>query len=221
MVSLSSKNLDWETQVTAIDGAVRAGGAFASDACPPEFTSLVGSLPVSAWGSRSYRCVGLPVVVRAVVLALHEVRLACAVWAVPHLYECAAACVSELVANAVQHAVWPVDADGRSVWLAVSLAGPFLLVEVSDPDRRLPVLGGPVDWDRFEWSASDADDGLGESGFGLFTVVARVGEIGGEFGVVINDVGKTVFVALPLSGRAPVAGLVPGDTAPVDGAGRV
>ncbi len=114
---------------------------------------------------------------RAAVSARHAVRLACALWAVPHLYDTAAACVTELVSNAVKHARWPSDPHARVLWLVTSLTGPYLLVEVCDPDRTLPVIGGPVDWDLVNWRAG-ADGGTGESGMGLFTVTERVRESG-------------------------------------------
>src|SRR5258708_5190521 len=139
-------------------------------------------------------------------------RVACVLWSVPHLSDTAAACVTELVSNVVKHAQWPDEPDERVLWLITSLTGPYLVVEVCDPDRTLPVVGGLVDWDGFDWS-SDAEGSAGESGFGLFTVVERVRECGGEFGMVLSEVGKTIFFALPLSSfrpRGPISGGIRG-----------
>jgi sensor histidine kinase regulating citrate/malate metabolism len=135
------------------------------------------------------------------------VRFVCVLWSVPHLYETAASNVTELVTNAFEHVQWPDDPVLRIIRLTISVAGPYLTVEVSDPDPRLPVIGGPVDWDSFDWLETDAGDGRGERGFGLYTVAMRVKEAGGEFGVVLTAHGKTVFFALPLNDRVPLASL--------------
>ena len=153
---------------------------------------------------RRRRRVCLPVEARAAVGARHAIKFVCVLWSATRLYDVAAACVTELVANAVKHAAWPQDPLHRVVWLTLSVAGPYLLVEVSDPDPVLPALGRQMDWDRFDWDHTTADDGLGESGFGLRMVVERVREAGGEFGMVLGGVGKTVFFALPIDGRTPL-----------------
>lgn len=169
-------------------------------------TEFVPNRPCRTHHSLWHR-IALPVEPGASNLARDAMRSVCAAWSVPHLYESAAACVTELVTNAVQHARWPEDPKLRVVWLVTSVAGPYLVAEVSDPDQRLPVIGEPVDWDRFDWSATEAGDGLGESGFGLSSVVERVHEVGGEFGVIIAELGKTVFFALPIAGRISLPGL--------------
>ena len=152
---------------------------------------------------RCRRSVSLPAEPRAVLGARHAVNFACVLWSATHLYDTAASCVTELVANAVQHAAWPQDPSLRIVWLTVSVAGPYLLVEVSDPDSRMPFVGVHMDWDRFDWAATVADDGQGESGFGLSMVVELIREASGEFGAVLTTAGKTVFFALPLSNWLP------------------
>jgi hypothetical protein len=143
------------------------------------------------------RRVGLPVEAQAAVTARHLVQLMCVLFSASEVYDDAAACVTELVSNAVKHARWPDDPARRTVWLTVTMTGPYLMVEVSDPDPVLPVVATAVDWDRFDWSGA-VDDGCGESGFGLFTVVERVRETGGYFTAVPTATGKTVLFALPL-----------------------
>ena len=128
-------------------------------------------------------------------------RFVCVLWSLPHLYETAASSVTELVTNAFEHVRWPDEPALRAIRLTISVAGPYLTVEVSDPDPRLPVIGGPVDWDDFDWLTTEPGDGRGESGFGLYTVATRVKEAGGEFGLVLNEGGKTVFFALPVGDR--------------------
>ena len=152
---------------------------------------------------RCRRSMALPAEPRAALGARHAVKFACALWSATNLYDTAASCVTELVTNAVQHTAWPQDPSLRVVWLTVSVAGPYLLVEVSDPDSRMPIAGAHVDWDRFDWTATIADDGRGESGFGLSMVVELVREAHGEFGAVLTATGKTVFFALPLSTWLP------------------
>lgn len=195
------------TEASPLCGPIATGGV-------PRRAPRDRSPHVAPWHLRRVRrCVGLEVESRAAVSARHSVRLACALWTVPHLYDTAAACVTELVSNAVKHARWPSDPDARVLWLVMSLAGPYLLVEVCDPDRALPVIAGPVDWDSVNWRAG-ADGGTGESGMGLFTVTERIRESGGQFGVAISDHGKTVFFALPTGG-------FPGPDSGRDGAGSV
>lgn len=127
--------------------------------------------------------------------ARHVVWWSCSFWGLGDVGECAAACVSELVANAIAHAQWPTTQRQR-VHLVVSLSAATLLVEVCDPDPRWPGPKAAVDWDAVDWSAPGD---TGESGFGLGIVRARVAELGGEFGCVSGAGGKSVFFALPVS----------------------
>jgi len=188
----------------AIVGFDRPENDLASEASA---SSWDGAFPLPQSRSRQVRrCrrrVGLPAEPQAAVGARHAVNFACALWSAAELYETAASCVTELVTNAVQHAAWPQDPSDRLVWLTLSLAGPYFLVEVADPDPQLPFMGARVDWDRFDWSATVADDGRGESGFGLAMVVNLVREARGEFGVVLTATDKTVFFALPLGNWLP------------------
>jgi anti-sigma regulatory factor (Ser/Thr protein kinase) len=171
---------------------------------PPEMLAI--DLPGTApWQARlRRRHVRLGVEPRAAISARHAVRLVCVLWAVPHLYDTAAACVTELVSNAVRHARWAESPDGCAIDLVLSLTGPYLLVEVRDPDSSLPVVGSPVDWSSVDWRAGERD-GVGQSGLGLLTVMERVRECGGQFGTVVGERGKCVFFALPVAGF-PAAG---------------
>ncbi|MGH3627733.1 MAG: ATP-binding protein [Sciscionella sp.] len=139
---------------------------------------------------------------RAASAARAVVRSVCVAWDVPHLVDVAGACVSELAANAVKHARWPADRRERTLWLRVWVAEPFMVVEVHDPDRRLPVVGCGIDWGAFEDQGSGVD-ALPVSGLGLFTVVERLRAVGGMFGAVpLVEGGKSVFFAVPVTALA-------------------
>ena len=156
--------------------------------------SAVAEMP-----SRSERVAVLPLDLRAASAARAVVRSVCVAWDVPHLVDVAGACVLELVANAVKHARWPADRRKRTLWLRVSVAGPLLVVEVPDPDRRLPLVGCGIDWGAFGDRGSDVD-ALPVSGLGLFTVVERLRAVGGVFGAVpLADGGKSVCFAVPVT----------------------
>jgi two-component sensor histidine kinase len=127
----------------------------------------------------------------------------CWLWGLYEVGECAAACTSELVANAIAHAQWPPEGRQR-IPLVVSISAGTLLVEVCDPDPQLPLPRVAVDWETVDLSESDD---IGESGFGLGIVQARVAELGGEFGCVSGVRGKSVFFALPVPKSAAL--LVP------------
>jgi len=169
---------------------------------PPKVSAI--EIPgIAPWQARLHRRhVRLGVEPRAATSARHAVRLVCVLWSVPHLYDTAAACVTELVSNAVRHARWPEDSETRAIDLVLSLTGPYLLVEVRDPDSSLPVVGTRVDWSSVDWNAGECN-GIGQSGLGLLTVTERVRECGGQFGAVIGEQGKCVFFALPVAGFPP------------------
>ena len=169
----------------------------------------------SSRARRHRRRVGLPAEPRAVAAARHAVNFACVLWSATELRETAACCVSELVTNAVLHAAWPQDSSERVVWLTLSVAGPFFLVEVADPDPRLPVVGSGADWDGFNWSATASGDQHGEHGFGLPLVIEMVRETRCEFGAVLTGAGKTVFFALPLDTWLPPSNVAARQTAEV------
>lgn len=166
---------------------------------PPKMPAI--DLPgIAPWQTRlQRRHVRLGVETCAAMSARHAVRLVCVLWAIPHLYETAAACVTELVSNAVRHARWPESSEACAIDLVLSLTGPYLLVEVRDPDSSLPVIGPRVDWSSVNWNAGECD-GVGQSGLGLLTVTERVRECGGQFGTVAGEQGKCVFFALPIAG---------------------
>jgi anti-sigma regulatory factor (Ser/Thr protein kinase) len=126
---------------------------------------------------------------RAAGIARAVVGAQCHRWEVGSLSETACLCVSELATNAVVHVDWrPRPVLGRVVWLVVEVAGPFLVVEVRDPDGRLPMAGAWFDV---------ADPA--ESGRGLLIVRTLVEEVGGFSGSApLPGGGKSVFFALPV-----------------------
>lgn len=177
----------------AADRGVRMGGGHWLDSVPVRVESR--RVP---WWRRARRRV---IVVRPDTTAVRGVRralcLACQAWGVAELGECVAACASELVTNAIVHAVWPTDAD-RRLHVVVSRSARAMVVEVCDPDPRWPTPRAVVDWDTVDWGDGGA---VGESGLGLRLVRERVTELGGELGCVSGARGKSVFFALPLAQR--------------------
>lgn len=171
---------------------------------------------LAAWNwRRSTQIVHLPVAVTAPQVARHVVRVRSVVCGVPHLFETAEFCVSELVKNAVKHARWPDDPLLRYVGLWVGVVGPYFLVTVSDPDPRLPKVGALVDWESFRWAGDGGDpdetvrrNEAPESGMGLFAVAGYAAEAGGEFGFELSQdgPGKVVYVALPTADYSWVGG---------------
>lgn len=101
-------------------------------------------------------------------------RLHLSLWGLSDLEDVAQICVSELVANVINH-VGP----GTPVTLAVSTDGAHLRIELSDPDARaLPTLVAPM---------SDA-----ESGRGLMIVDA----VADRWGVISRADSKVVWCEL-------------------------
>jgi anti-sigma regulatory factor (Ser/Thr protein kinase) len=130
----------------------------------------------------------LPGDARAASIARVVVGGTCRRWGLGSLAETACLCVSELATNAAMHTDWrPRPVLGQVAMLMVEIVGPFLLVEVRDPDERLPVVGSGFD------TVEDS-----ESGRGLLIVCTLVELAGGYYGaVVLPGGGKSVFFALP------------------------
>lgn len=104
-------------------------------------------------------------------------------WGVSHLVGAVQLCLTELITNVITH----VGAKSP-VWIALSLHGTQVRVEVRDPDRQgFPVL-------RQATSAQ-------ETGRGLRLVDA----VADRWGVTPNDHGKTIWCELPI-GATPTAG---------------
>ncbi|WP_086570996.1 ATP-binding protein [Streptomyces alboverticillatus] len=104
-------------------------------------------------------------------------------WGVSNLVAVVQLCLTELITNVITH----VGAK-TPVWIALSLHGTRVRVEVRDPDRQgFPVL-------RQATSAQ-------ETGRGLRLVDA----VADRWGVTPNDHGKTIWCELPI-GPTPTAG---------------
>jgi serine/threonine-protein kinase RsbW len=130
-------------------------------------------------GEGTQRCLrlALPPDVPAVRLARKATRDALTAWQLPHLEDTAVLVVSELVTNAVRHAV-----DTGAIGLELTIAGSRLRVEVQDGDpswREMPSL-------------ADCD----ESGFGF----VLVDSLAGRWGVRRVSAGKAVWAELDASG---------------------
>lgn len=111
---------------------------------------------------------------RVVARVRRAMRLHLSLWGLSDLEDLAQLCVSELVANVINHV-----GSGTPVTLAVSTDGPHLRIELSDPDpRALPTLVAPV---------SDA-----ESGRGLLMLDA----VSDRWGVISRTDSKVVWCEL-------------------------
>jgi anti-sigma regulatory factor (Ser/Thr protein kinase) len=125
------------------------------------------------------------------------VRVACREWGLGgEIEDVAVQCVAELTANVHEHVRWSLAA-GCAAWLYLGIYGDCLVVEVWDPDPRVPDFAMEAD-------AEDARCGmpcsgsLRESGRGLHIVRALVRELHGSYGVEERAGGKCVFFGLPL-----------------------
>lgn len=119
----------------------------------------------------------------------HFVGAALADWRLWPLADHAMTCTSELVTNAVRHAIWPREYGSRRVvTVSIALFGAGVLVEVHDPDPRLPVFKPRPDF----MSLSDDLSELCEGGEGL-RVVAGLSD---RFGVRSSGQGKSLWFLL-------------------------
>jgi serine/threonine-protein kinase RsbW len=119
----------------------------------------------------------------------HFVGAALADWRLWRLADQAMTCTSELVTNAVRHAVWPRDCGPRRVvTVSIALFGSGVLVEVQDLDPRLPVFKPRID---FTMLGDDLSE-LSEGGEGL-RVVAGLSD---RFGVRSIGTGKSIWFLL-------------------------
>lgn len=130
----------------------------------------------------------LPVHSSSVRCARYFVAAALADWRLWPLAENAMLCTSELVTNAVRHALWPADGPQPMITVIVRNAPDGVVVEVGDLDARFPVFTvGP------DVSALSADVcELRERGAGLRIVVGLADAVG----VSKLTVGKSVWFRL-------------------------
>jgi anti-sigma regulatory factor (Ser/Thr protein kinase) len=124
---------------------------------------------------RSLR-LALPPDVPAVRLARQVTRDALAAWQLDHLEDTAVLLVSELVTNALRHAV-----DTGAIGLELTSAGTWLRVEVQDGDPHWRLSSGPAVCD--------------ESGYGF----VLVDSLAGRWGVRRISAGKAVWAELDTS----------------------
>ena len=124
---------------------------------------------------RSLR-LALPPDVPAVRLARQATRDALAAWELRHLEDTAVLLVSELVTNAVQHAV-----DTGAIGLELTISGSRLLLEVQDGDPTWRPMPGLAECD--------------ESGYGF----VLVDSLAGRWGVRRVCAGKAVWAELDAS----------------------
>jgi len=129
-------------------------------------------------GEGTGRCLrlALPNDVPAVRLARQATRDALAAWQLRHLEDTAVLLVSELVTNAVRHAV-----DTGAIGLELTIAGTRLRMEVQDGDPSWRRTGSPADCD--------------ESGFGF----VLIDTLAGRWGVRRISAGKAVWAELDAS----------------------
>jgi anti-sigma regulatory factor (Ser/Thr protein kinase) len=129
-------------------------------------------------GEGTGRCLrlALPNDVPAVRLARQATRDALTAWQLRHLEDTAVLLVSELVTNAVRHAV-----DTGAIGLELTIAGTRLRMEVQDGDPNWRQTCVPADCD--------------ESGFGFLLIDT----LAGRWGVRRISAGKAVWAELDAS----------------------
>jgi anti-sigma regulatory factor (Ser/Thr protein kinase) len=124
---------------------------------------------------RSLR-LALPPDVPTVRLARQATRDALAAWQLEHLEDTAVLLVSELVTNAMRHAM-----DTGAIGLELTIAGTWLRVEVQDGDPNWRQMCDPGDCD--------------ESGYGF----VLIDSLAGRWGVRRISAGKAVWAELDAS----------------------
>jgi anti-sigma regulatory factor (Ser/Thr protein kinase) len=124
------------------------------------------------------RCLrlALPPDVPAVRLARQATRDALAAWQLGHLEDSAVLLVSELVTNAVRHAM-----DTGAIGLELTIAGTWLRMEVQDGDPNWRQTCSPAECD--------------ESGYGF----VLIDSLAGRWGVRRVSAGKAVWAELDAS----------------------
>jgi len=140
----------------------------------PDGSSMVKARPGVAEEPRQARWMTLPAAAHAAGLARRATREALVSWALGHLEETAALLVSELVGNAVRHAV----AGAVALGLRLETSDGRLRIEVHDADPRPPQPRTPAELD--------------ESGFGFVLVQA----LANGWGVHETASGKAVWAEL-------------------------
>ena len=140
----------------------------------PDGSSMVKARPGVAEEPRQARWMTLPAAAHAAGLARRATREALVSWTLGHLEETAALLVSELVGNAVRHAV----AGAVALGLRLETSDGRLRIEVHDADPRPPQPRTPAELD--------------ESGFGFVLVQA----LADGWGVHETASGKAVWAEL-------------------------
>jgi len=131
----------------------------------------------------------LPVHITSPRSGRHFIGATLADWRLWALGDHAMTCTSELVTNAVRHAVWPKELGYRRViTLTIAQLVGAIVVEVRDLDPRPPVLKPRPDLSHLSEELSE----LSEGGEGL-RVVAGLAD---EFGVRPLPAGKSVWFLL-------------------------
>jgi len=155
----------------------------------PETTPWSPWLPGYARDVGLRRRAHLPVHVSSPRSGRHFIGATLADWRLWALGDHAMTCTSELVTNAVRHAVWPRELGYRRVvTLTVAQLVGAVVVEVRDPDPRPPVLRPRADLSDLSEELAE----LAEGGEGL-RVVAGLAD---EFGIRPLPVGKSVWFLL-------------------------
>jgi hypothetical protein len=184
--------------INALTGGIESG----EPATPPDASSVDSC--VAPWIDDVPPGLSRGVLLPATGSAVHRARAAmaavCADWALCELVnptcdgltflDTVTLCVSELVTNAVSHPRWPRRAQRRVIVLHARETFGRLVVEVRDPDARLPVLA-------LDESVNDPKNPI-ESHRGLRLVADLMDQWGGAlWWSPLPLGGKTVAFELP------------------------
>jgi len=163
---------DASAEVMAMLGRLRLGNVVVYDT-REHALAAVRAAQVSAPHRISVR---LAATLTAPATARDAVEAACRSWRIEHLRGPAALVISELVANAVQHA-------GTDMLLTAALRGDYLCLSVHDGSPVLPVASG---------TANRTDAPVADHGHGLFLVDFY----SAAWGSISTSDGKTVWATL-------------------------
>lgn len=166
-----------------------------------------GRVGMDPYSANLHRVHILPAGPNAGVVARAVVRSSCRAWGVGRdIEEVAVHCASELAINTHLHVDYS-KFTGQNSRIYVWIESRYLIVDVRDPDPRLPDFDMAADQDADE-PFMPGFGSMRESGRGLHIVRALVREADGFYHGEASEDGKRLYIGLPLDGPDDLACIV-------------